>query len=169
MNVIAEEQPFPLTARHLPAPAPFGCRLLAVEVLWNQSTDASPTHESDSEPDECTVSTYALPARSLLVDSGAKIRLEGWALDARGQAADDVYLEVNPLWATVPPRRFSTSCGWQKPPFEDPIPGGVDGSYFTVSIDAGALSAGAYDLAILVVSADRCSYSRAHLATVTVN
>jgi hypothetical protein len=159
MDVIAEDHRFPLTARRLAVPAPVGAKLLVIE------------HSDPDEPEddiERTVAAFALPAQRLPIPADTEIRIEGWALDARGDAGDDVYLEVGPLWAAVPPQRLPASSGWMAPPFDAPVPGGIAGSYFTASVNAADLRGGAWELAVVVVQPDRCSFARTPIATVTI-
>jgi hypothetical protein len=171
LDVISEELPFPLTARRSDRQPKFGARIRVVRERCDDAPSKQTRERvSDNGDRELTVATFALPASTTIrVEPTHEIRIEGWALDADGNAADDVYLEVLPLWTIVPPQRLRADCGWPRSPHRTPVGGGIDGSHFTATVSADDIWGGPCELAIVVVAPDRCSYTRVPMATVIVD
>jgi hypothetical protein len=170
LNVISEKLPFPLTARRSDRQPRFAARIRVLRERRDDDPNKRTRERVGDDDREVTVATFDLPATTTIrVEPTCEIRVEGWVLDADSNAADDVYLEVLPVWTVVPPQRLSADCGWLRSPHRTPIGGGIDGSHFTATVSADVIRGGPCEFAIVVVAPDRCSYTRVPIATVIVD
>jgi len=99
---------------------------------------------------------------------GTILAVEGWAVDAGGRAAAEVFLEIDP-GCGVPVRRYAALAGFRcerpatvfsKPP--------VDDGWFSVRLDTGDLAPRTYGLALAVLDASRHTYASRALGTLRI-
>jgi hypothetical protein len=146
-DVIAAERPFPLTARISRSPLPFAARL---------------RHGGDTQTE------VPLPASDpITVLSRDELVIEGWALDENAVAADEVFIELTPMWLDLPSRRRAAASARERP-VEGLPTAPVDNAWFHIAFNMPAVPDAVYALALVVVQPGRRSYSRVPLATLLI-
>jgi hypothetical protein len=116
----------------------------------------------DKEPTELR------SGRTLVVERGDMLELEGWAVLPDGEPGVQAIFELQPLDVAVPPARYHPVGGYrrEKPPREFNPP--REDAWFSYRLDTRLTSAHTYRLSLAVIAEERCRFARADLGTVRV-
>jgi hypothetical protein len=142
---------FPFTARETAAAPRFSARI--------------------SERDDAETSFIALGAeRTIEVVRGSDYLIEGWALDANGNGADDVFVEIGETTFVTSPHRLVALAGYRR---DEDVPRAlgeppVPDAWFTCPFETRELAPRAYTLDLVVAAPDRRTIARARLGMLLV-
>jgi hypothetical protein len=154
LNVAGPVRPFPLTARIRTTEPPFGATLARID-------------------DDALPRSFPVRGRNPVVEAvrGDEFVLQGWAIAANGDGADEVFVEIAPSDYVVPPRRYASRAGFHltDDAIERALIAPVEDAWFSCPFDTNDLAEGDYAVSIVVVDPGRRTAARTRLATLRVS
>jgi hypothetical protein len=155
VDVAAAVRPFPAFARRT-----------ALPVHWATTIVVNDEDADDDGP------IVLRPTRTIVCHRGGHLAIDGWAYvdeDGVPQPPAQVYLELCPEGAAIPPLRYHPLSGLRrkKQPRELAEPA-LEDAWFTYTLDTSNLEPQHYDLRVAVVALDRCAYASATLCKLDV-